>query len=221
MKICPSLISSDLLNLKNTLNLLNEHSDGYHLDVMDDHFVPNLTWGPAFVNAISVAAKGLPLHVHLMVDNPCGWIDRLDLKDKDYFIFHIEAVANLIVAEQLIKKVRDAKGVKVGIALNPKTRIDSIFKILSSLDHVLVMSVEPGFSGQKFMVYVLDKVKELKRIRESKNLSFEIGMDGGVGFDNIKKLAELGVDVVGVASAIFSQPDPVKAFVELVAVSKK
>ncbi|MCK4517934.1 ribulose-phosphate 3-epimerase, partial [Candidatus Babeliales bacterium] len=171
MKIYPSLISSDLLNLDKTINQIDNYCDGFHIDVMDDHFVPNLTWGPAFVWAISEKTK-LPLHVHLMVDEPEKWLDRVKLKKDDIFIFHVEAVVgwkeNKVI--DFIKKVTNlrakAMGCKVGVAINPKTPVESIFSFLPSLDHVLIMAVEPGFSGQKFMPEVLEKVAILKEQRE-------------------------------------------------------
>jgi len=212
MKIFPSLISSDLLNLEKSIKILEPESDGFHIDVMDDHFVPNLTWGPAFVNAIaSIAQK--PLLVHLMVDNPKKWLDRLNLEPKDIFVFHCEAIEQPFIPE-FIDVIRD-RNIKAGIAVSPKTSINNIFDYLPKLDHVLLMSVEPGFSGQKFMPEVLDKVVPLVELREKQGFTFELSMDGGIGKENIQKLAALGVDQVGIANAIFSQTDWIKAIKEL------
>src|SRR3990172_9915424 len=124
MTIYPSLISSDLLNLAATLSLFDDHCDGYHLDVMDDHFVPNLTWGPAFINAIASHTK-LPLNVHLMVDNPENWLNRLTLSQKDSFIFHWEALNDVEQVIALAQTIR-AKGILAGLAINPKTDVESI-----------------------------------------------------------------------------------------------
>lgn len=208
MKIYPSLISADLLHLGDVIKTLDSHCDGYHIDVMDDHFVPNLTMGPAFVQAI-IDATELPIHLHLMVDNPEKWIDRVDLREQDFFIFHHEVVGSTELVNLKDKKY------KIGIAINPDTKIESIFPYLDQLDYVLLMSVQPGFSGQKFIPEVLEKVKPLVDIRKSKNLKFLIGMDGGIGLSNIEMLADAGVDDVGVASAIFSADDPVRALGEL------
>lgn len=212
MEIYPSLISSNVLNLQSTINQLDSYCDGYHLDIMDDHFVPNLTWGPAFINAISESTH-LPLQVHLMVDNPAAWVDRLKLCINDCFVFHAEAVEHND-ALLLINRVK-LKKVKVGIALNPTTSIRMIEHLLPQLDHVLVMSVEPGFSGQKFIPSILNKVDELFHIRSTRNFSFKIGVDGGVTHDNIALLAQHHVDVVGVASAIFFKPNPLEALQDL------
>ena len=213
MEIFPSLISADILNLEKVVKSLDPHCNGYHIDVMDDHFVPNLTWGPMFVNAIKKNTN-LPLHVHLMVDNPLVWIDRVLLSQKDIFIFHVEVFNDHQRMENLIQDVKN-KGWSVGVAVNPKTDIKLVFDYLKDLDHVLIMSVEPGFSGQKFIQNVITKIEPLIKKRSELNLSFKIGMDGGIGTENIRKLLEMGVDQFGIASAIFSKKDPVKALQEL------
>ena len=214
MEIFPSLISSDILNLEKTIKELDSHCAGYHIDIMDDHFVPSLTWGSMFVTAIG-SLTDLPLHVHLMVDNPDSWIDRLILDEDDIFIFHAEIFDIAQLAIDLIEKVKSKKKCKVGVAVNPKTKISFIDDYLKHLDHVLIMSVEPGFSGQKFMPEVVSKVELLKNKREELKLNFTIGMDGGIGFENIKNLVENGVDQFGIASAIFSKPNPLNALEEL------
>ena len=213
MEILPSLISSDLLNLQNTIKILDPYCNGYHIDIMDDHFVPNLTWGAMFANTIAKATK-LPLHIHLMVDNPVVWFERLKIRSIDTFVFHIEAVNSESEIKNIIKRVKD-KNFQVGIAVNPKTDIKLIFDYLSDLDHILVMSVESGFSGQKFMPQVLEKVNFLIAKRSEFNLSIKIGMDGGIGKDNIAMIASKGVDQVGVASSIFFQDDYLKSLQEL------
>lgn len=204
MQIFPSLISSDLLNLKKIINDLDSHCDGYHIDVMDDHFVPNLTWGPAFVQAI-LNNTNLPLHIHLMVDEPEKWINRIKFRTMDTFIFHYEATED---PERILNLINAIKvlGCKIGIAISPKTDINKIFDFIDNVDHILVMSVEPGFSGQKFMPEVLNKVEHLVNQRNAMNLNFSIGMDGGIGKDNIELLKQKGVNLVGVASAIFATP---------------
>ena len=212
MEIYPSLISSDLLNLQNSINILDSVVEGFHIDVMDDHFVPNLTWGPAFVNAI-VGASEKPLHVHLMVDNPMKWPSRLDLRSKDLLIFHYEAVDKKDIP-MLIEEIKN-QNVKVGIAINPKTKVDDIFDFLSSLDNVLIMSVNPGFSGQKFMPEVAEKIVPLIEFRKKNNLNFKISMDGGIDKTNIKNLSDIGVEQFGIASAIFSQKNWLEAVKEL------
>lgn len=214
MEIFPSLISSDILNLEKTIKLLDPHCHGYHIDVMDDHFVPNLTWGSCFVNAISKVTD-LPLHVHLMVDDPIKWIDRLDLNPSNIFIFHIEPfLSSLQECRNFIKDLK-VKNCRVGIAINPDTKVENIFDFLNDLDHVLIMSVKPGFSGQKFMIEVLNKVEPLLEKRRDEDLSFSLGMDGGIDKSNIARLADIGIEQVGIASAIFDQKDWIKSLGEL------
>ncbi len=212
MKVFPSLISADVLDLRSVISKLDPVVDGYHIDVMDFHFVPNLTWGPQFVHALSKATS-LPLHVHLMVTHPAKWLEVLELRPHDFFIFHIEACDEK-QTESLIKAAR-AKGCKVGLALNPDTVIEKIVPFIGSVDKILVMSVTPGFSGQEFMPEVLDKVDELVALREQQSAAFVIGMDGGVNTKNISQIRKKGVDHVAAAAAIFSAHDPVKAIADL------
>jgi ribulose-phosphate 3-epimerase len=213
MEILPSLISGDILNLENTIKMLCNHCDGFHIDVMDDHFVSNLTWGPAFVNAIAQKTT-LPLHVHLMVDNPVTWVDRIKLRQNDIFIFHLEAALDFQEVGDIIEATKKV-GWRVGIAIKPKTEISHIFEFLDKLDHVLIMSVNPGFSGQKFMPEVVKKIEPLIKKRKEMHLNFTIGMDGGIDATNIKFLSNSGVDQFGVASAIFGHSDSVNALQEL------
>ncbi|HBS47607.1 TPA: ribulose-phosphate 3-epimerase [Candidatus Dependentiae bacterium] len=215
MEIFPSLISADLLNLEKVINSLNDKCDGFHIDVMDNHFVPNLTWGPAFIQEFVKIAK-IPLDVHLMVDDPQGWIDKLKLRPIDYLIFHVEACKD---NEEIIKICTKAKkiGCKIGMAINPKTKIDSFLGILNIFDQVLIMSVEPGFSGQKFDKSVMDKVQKIAELKRKNNLKLKISMDGGIGKDNIKFLSENGVDRVGVATSVFGGGDYLKNLADLYA----
>ncbi|MCF7799554.1 ribulose-phosphate 3-epimerase [Candidatus Babeliales bacterium] len=212
MDIFPSLIASNLLKLSDTIQTLNTKCDGYHIDVMDDHFVPNLTWGPDFVSAI-IAATNLSLNIHLMVDNPKEWVNRLNLRKQDFFVFHIEAL-DFSEIKTFIKDIKKI-GCKVGIALNPETDVNLLFEYLDILDTILVMSVKPGFSGQKFDSSVLSKIEILNKEKKDKNLSFSISMDGGIDQDNIQELQNLGVDQVAVGSAIFYQEDYLQALKNL------
>ena len=213
MEIYPSLISSDLLQLKTTLTLLDQHCPGYHLDIMDDHFVPNLTWGPAFINEIRASTKQ-NLNVHLMVQHPASWLERLALNPGDVFIFHHEAVEGADTQKKLIDAIH-AKKWLAGIAINPKTSVESITTALPIIDHVLIMSVEPGFSGQNFILNAVQKVAPLLAKKKQLNKLFKIGMDGGIGQNNISSIAQHGVDYIAAASAIFGQSDPVAALQRL------
>jgi len=213
MNIFPSLISADLLNLEKTIKLLEPHCDGFHVDVMDDHFVPNLTWGPAFVDSI-IKVSELPINLHLMVDNPEKWIHRVKLRNIDTFVFHYEAIKDGNNIFNLIDAIKTI-GCKVGMAINPETSASKIFDYVDNIDHVLVMSVNPGFSGQKFMPEVLNKVETLVNQRDSMNLNFTLSMDGGINKENIELIREAGIDEIGMANAIFSQKDIVKALKDL------
>ena len=218
MEIYPSLMCADLLNLKKVLSDFDDHCDGYHIDVMDDHFVPNLTMGPDFVNAIAAATRK-PIQVHLMVDDPKSWVDRLNLNKKDTFIFHYEAFECFKPMKDLIDKVK-AKGWKIGVAFNPKTNISLAMPHLKLLDKVLIMAVNPGFAGQKFIPEAIEKAKCVIDCQKTQNANFKVYMDGGIGKNNIKKLAELGIDAVAVGSSIFSERNPVKALKELYEIVK-
>ncbi|MFA6527370.1 MAG: ribulose-phosphate 3-epimerase [Candidatus Babeliales bacterium] len=210
MKIYPSLISAkNLLHLEQTITDFDSLCDGYHIDVMDDHFVPNLTWGPAFTNAI-IAKTKLPVHVHLMVDRPEQWVERITWRASDVFIFHYEAFLSIAQIQNLISMLQE-KSIRCGLALNPATPIDNIESIVSHLDTVLLMSVQPGFSGQTFRQEIVQKIPKLISLREEKKLTFTVGVDGGVNEKNIPILRDLGVDYVGVASAIFDSTHPIQA----------
>lgn len=225
MEIYPSLMCADLLNLGKAILSLDAHCDGYHVDVMDDHFVPNLTMGPGFVNAI-ITATHKPIQVHLMVDHPKCWVDRLKLREIDALIFHYEAFECFKPMKDLIETVK-AKGWRVGMAFNPHTHIydphtnvSLIASHLSLLDEILIMSVKPGFSGQAFMPEVLETAKMIINCRKTQNANFKIYMDGGIGKDNIKLISGLGIDAVVVGASIFSQKNPVDALKELYEIAK-
>lgn len=213
MEIYPSLISADLLKLGEVIKNLSTLCDGYHIDIMDNHFVPNLTWGAGFVKSF-LKATGLPLDVHLMVDDPMNWLDKFDLRLIDTFIFHYEPIEDLEKINKLIDKVKDKKW-KVGIAINPATDVDSVEEFLSCVDQVLIMSVEPGFSGQDFISSMKNKIIRLADMKMVDDLKFKICVDGGVDKGNIKMLSEIGVQRCGVASAIFSDKDYLKDLSEL------
>jgi len=184
---------------------------------MDFHFVPNLTFGPDFINEIKKLTNK-QLWVHLMVDNPMNWLDILNLKENDIFCFHYEA---LEVQEQLnlINKIHSKK-LLASIAIKPQTKIQEIEKLLSKIDQVLIMSVEPGFSGQKFIKDTIIKVKELHKLKQLNNFNFRIAMDGGINENNIASLSQLGVQDFAIASAIFSTENPINAIQKLYALLK-
>jgi len=218
IEIYPSLMCADLLNLAKVISDFDDHCDGYHIDVMDDHFVPNLTMGPDFVNAI-VAVTRKPIQVHLMVDNPKSWVNRLKLSKKDTFIFHYEAFECFNPMKELVAMVKE-KGWKVGVAFNPHTNMSLAESQLSFFDKILIMAVNPGFAGQKFIQEAIEKAKSVIDCKKTQNANFKVYMDGGIGKNNIKMLAELGIDAVAVGSAIFSEKNPVQALKELYEIAK-
>jgi ribulose-phosphate 3-epimerase len=213
MEIYPSLISSNLLHLERTIKFLEPHCNGFHLDVMDDHFVPNLTWGPDFINQIREVTT-LPLHIHLMVSNPSRWVKRLNLQSIDTFIFHYEAMLDQNSILALTQELAQSN-IQAGIAINPNTPVTAIAPFLHTIDLALIMSVNPGFSGQKFIPAVVPKVDQLITEQTQQNEHCSIVMDGGINHQNIGSLAQKGVNAVGVASAIFFSPDPVASIHEL------
>jgi len=214
--IYPSLIAADVLNLQKEIETLDTHCQGYHLDVMDYHFVPNLTCGPLFINAIArITYK--QLWVHLMMDNPENFIDMLTLAPKTIVNFHVELEGQ---RSRLIKKIAE-KGWLPGIAVSPKTDIEKVFPFLDRIHQVLVMSVEPGFSGQEFQPNSIEKVEKLVGYRQTSGLDFKIGMDGGIDENNIAMLAEKGVEHFGIGSGIFKADNPVEQLKKLQDLAKE
>lgn len=208
--IYPSLISSDLLNLEKTIRLLEPHCDGFHIDVMDNHFVPNLTWGAPFINALAhITTK--PLSIHLMIDNPLPFLETLHLQPKSVAIIHIETKLDM----QAFIHYTHKKKIRPSLALRPKTPLNDIFAYLGMIDHVLLMSVEPGFSGQQFMPAACDRLAQLVTYKHDHNKTFTIAMDGGINLKNIGQLVDMGCTEFAIASAIFDSNDPVKAIKEL------
>lgn len=212
VQIYPSLISSQLLRLGDTLTQLDPHVGGYHIDIMDGHFVPNLTWGPAFVEALA-SATPLPLHIHCMVSNPTDIIRWLKPRPQDLIILHAESTDEINKACLLVK----TRGCKVGLALNPDTPVAVAFDVLSIVDHVLLMSVNPGFSGQFFIDAVLLKITTLADEIARQNVRCSIGIDGGITHTNINTVVRHGATQIAAASAIFSASDPVAAVHDLYA----
>ena len=208
--IFPSLIAADPLNLQQEIERLDPHCVGYHLDVMDNHFVPNLTFGAAFINAMTKITRR-QLWVHLMVEKPDEFIDTLFLPAGSMVTFHFESTPK---DYYLAKRIKE-KNWLASIAINPKTNVEEIFPFLDTVDQVLLMSVEPGFYGQSFISSVEDKIGPLIGYRQTSNVQFKIGIDGGINKTNIAQLTQKGADDFAVAAAIFRQDDPIKALQEL------
>lgn len=215
INIYPSLISADLLNLEKEIKLLEPYCAGFHIDVMDNHFVPNLTWGKMFIDAIGEITKK-PLWVHLMIDNPSIFIDSLVLSPGSMLTFHIESVSDVKKISCRIKE----KNIIPSIAVSPKTPIEKIFPFLDLVDHILIMTVEPGFSGQCFLKNSINKIETLfsyVNIRKLKVNDFRIRIfvDGGVGRENIRELVKIGVSDFAIGSGIFDYENRVEAIKKL------
>ena len=212
IQISPSILSADFSQLGNEIKKLEEGgADMIHVDVMDGHFVPNLTIGPPVIKALKKNSS-MMFDVHLMISPVHKYIEAYSDAGADIITIHPEATDDLMSS---ISKIKELKK-KVGVSLNPETKIDVILNILDQIDLVLIMSVNPGFGGQKFMPEVLDKIKQLKKIQIEKNLNFDIEIDGGINFDNYKKAIEAGANILVSGTTIFkSNNGDIKKNIEL------
>jgi len=199
IKISPSILSADFSQLGNEIKRLEDGgADMIHVDVMDGHFVPNLTIGPSVIKALRQKCS-LQFDVHLMISPVHKYIEAYADAGADIITIHPEATDNL---EASISKIKTLKK-KVGVSLNPESKIDLILNFLDKIDLVLIMSVNPGFGGQKFMPEVLNKIKELKKIQTNKNITFDIEIDGGINFDNCEAAINAGANILVSGTTIF------------------
>ena len=212
IKISPSILSADFSQLGIEVKRLEEGgADMIHVDVMDGHFVPNLTIGPPVIKALRKQCS-LKFDVHLMISPVHKYIDAYAEAGADIITIHPEATENL---EASILKIKELNK-KVGVSLNPESQIDLILDLLDKIDLVLIMSVNPGFGGQKFMPEVLDKIKELKKIQAEKDINFDIEIDGGINFDNSKIAIDAGANILVSGTTIFkSNNGDIKKNIEL------
>ena len=217
IKIAPSILSADLLKLKEQIKIVEQNgADLIHVDIMDGHFVPNITFGPVIVKTLKRITK-LPLDVHLMISNPDNYAPHFIDAGGDYITIHQESSKDL---KKSIQYVKDLKA-KVGVSVNPSTEISTILPVLSELDLVLLMTVNPGFGAQKFINSVTEKVKKISDIKEKNGYSFLIEVDGGINLNTVPTVVEAGAEVLVAGNAIFGQNDIANACRELKKVAEE
>ena len=211
IKIAPSILAANFSKLaEEVIEVEQAGAQLIHIDVMDGHFVPNITMGPIVVEALRPVTK-LPLDVHLMIENPDNYIESFAKAGADYITVHVEACPHLHRTIQLIRSF----GVKPGVVLNPHTPIESIQHVLEDIDMVLFMTVNPGFGGQKFIYSVIPKIKQLADLIKEKELAIEIEIDGGINAETIVPCAEAGATIFVAGSAIYNQQDRKQALQDI------
>ncbi len=213
IKLAPSILSADFANLLNDIIDVEEAgAQLLHIDVMDGHFVPNITLGPVVLNSIK-GKTSLPFDVHLMIQEPDKYITKFAQAGADILTVHVEACHHLHRTIQNIK----SHGVKASVSLNPATPLYTIEEILEELDMVLIMSVNPGFGGQKFIESSLKKISRLRKMIDNRGLDIDIEVDGGIKIDNVESVIEAGANIIVAGSAVFTGnnvKENVKAFKE-------
>lgn len=202
-KLAPSILSADFGRLAEEVAQIERGgADLVHVDVMDGHFVPNISFGAPVMKCLT-GRTGLPFDVHLMIENPDAYLEDFVTPQTEYITVHQEACTHLNRTVQHIKSL----GIKAGVSLNPATSPSVLDYILEDVDMVLLMSVNPGFGGQKFIPSVLEKARKLRDIKIDRGLDFEIEIDGGATLDNVREIIDAGVEIVVAGSAVFKAPD--------------
>jgi ribulose-phosphate 3-epimerase len=202
--IAPSLLSANYLRLDDDCRMLNEsEADWYHLDVMDGRFVPNISFGPMLVAFFRKATTKV-CDVHLMIEDPANYAEQFKNAGADNLSVHIEACPHLHRNIQQIKSL----GMKAGVAINPHTPVSSLVDIIQDIDLVCMMSVNPGFGGQQFILHTLEKIKQLRKMIDEKGLKVHIEIDGGVTLENASSIIAAGADVLVAGNTVFKSEDP-------------
>ncbi len=215
--IAPSVLAADFTNLRAEIEMVNSsEADWFHLDVMDGRFVPNITFGMMIIEAIHKMATK-PLDVHLMIVEPEKYIESFRKAGADVITVHYETCPNL---HRTLQQIR-ATGAKVGVALNPHTPVTVLEDVLEMLDLVCLMSVNPGFGGQKFIYQTLNKIRKLRTMMDERNIDCHIEIDGGVGLQNAEVILQAGADVLVAGSSVFNAENPTKAIADFKAISYK
>lgn len=209
--IAPSILSADLSKLEQQIRLVEMGgADWIHCDIMDGHFVPNITFGPVLVKAVRKVTK-LPVDVHLMIENPDKYLEDFKKAGADHLLVHQEEVIHL---NRTISKIKEL-GMKAGVVINPATPVHTLNDIAEYIDILLIMSVNPGFGGQSFIPNSIRKIKEAVKLRENLNADFKIEIDGGIDAETIGPAFKAGVDVFVSGSSIFKTDNPTAACIEL------
>ncbi|TPR13981.1 ribulose-phosphate 3-epimerase [Apilactobacillus timberlakei] len=203
IKVAPSILSADYLNLERDINKIEKDAEYLHIDVMDGDFVPSISYGPGWVKQIRKVSD-LILDVHMMVRNPERYVDEFADNGADLIGVHVEATPHIHRALQMIKN----KGIKAEVVINPGTPVESIKPVLYMVDQVLVMTVNPGFGGQKFLPETVKKIKQLNDLKKSEGYSFDIEIDGGVNNETVKTAYNAGATVAVAGSYVFNDENP-------------
>jgi ribulose-phosphate 3-epimerase len=215
--IAPSVLAADFTQLAKDITMVNESdADWFHLDVMDGRFVPNITFGMMIIQAIKKLATK-PLDVHLMIVEPERYIEDFRKAGADIITVHVEACPHL---HRTLQQIR-ATGAKAGVAINPHTPVSMLEDILAEADLFCLMSVNPGFGGQKFIYRTLNKIQKLRSMLDEHNLNAHIEIDGGVGLQNAEIILQAGADVLVAGSSVFAATDPTKAIRDMKAISHR
>jgi ribulose-phosphate 3-epimerase len=215
MQISPSILNADLSNLTQEVRRLGQSADWVHLDVMDNHFVPNLTFGLPLVESL-LAHIDIPADCHLMIDDPDRWAPGYAEAGAGSVTFHVEAAKHPL---QVARDIR-AAGARAGIALKPGTPIDAVLEALPAIDMILVMTVEPGFGGQSFMTDMLTKVRQARELADASDAAIWVQVDGGVDARTIEQCADAGATVFVAGSAVYRADDPAEAVLRLRALAE-